>query len=225
MELRHRIDNYGNIIKTEDGYILEVGPTEALYYSNAELSDGEFNDLRWNGGYMDLEARVDYIHYGSFGFGFWNHSMRIKDSKPIWFINLYTPGRYPLKGLFIQVKNIFIPVKLYNGLKLLKIITSLIPFSKPIKIPIARPLKPDLDITDWNRYGIRWEKDSAIFYVNREEIYRVDESLDFKARFDIWIDNAVFIPGKDSAEVYRHVTNEVRRKNRLYVREIVLRRI
>ncbi len=43
----YRVDNYAGF--EQDASILRMwmGPTEALYYSNAELSDGLFDDLPW----------------------------------------------------------------------------------------------------------------------------------------------------------------------------------
>jgi len=44
-----------------------MGPTEALYYSNAEIADGLFDDLPWM--FKTFEAKVRLIgkHYGSAG--------------------------------------------------------------------------------------------------------------------------------------------------------------
>jgi hypothetical protein len=47
-----------------------MGPTEALYYSNAEVSDGEFENLPWVRGVLETRLRFTGLHYGSAGFGF-----------------------------------------------------------------------------------------------------------------------------------------------------------
>jgi len=85
---RWRVDNHARF--EVGGSILRMcmGPTEALYYSNAEIADGVFDDLPWTSAEMSIRVRFTSQHFGSAGFGFWNHSMRIDMSFPVWFIYL-----------------------------------------------------------------------------------------------------------------------------------------
>ena len=44
-----------------------MGPTEALYYSNAEISDGDYKNLKWMRRNLEFKARLVRDHYGSAG--------------------------------------------------------------------------------------------------------------------------------------------------------------
>jgi hypothetical protein len=60
-------------------------PTEALQYSNAEIADDLFDDPPWMFKTFETKARLVGKHYGSAGWGFWNHTMVIDCSLHIWF--------------------------------------------------------------------------------------------------------------------------------------------
>ncbi len=216
---RWRTDGFATINIRESILEMCMGPTEALYYSNAEIADGEFNDLPWE--YADVEFRVRLCgeHYGSAGWGFWNHSMRVDQSFPIWFIYLRPYGPYPLQGFFAQVGNSFYPIKLFKGITHYKISLTLLPWVAPIKILSAKPAAQDLNLTEWNTYGIRWRKGSVTFTINGKETASIKTATKgIKGRADVWIDNAVFNPPrKDPGRVFRHVTQENRQKTCLEI--------
>jgi len=197
-----------------------MGPTEALYYSNAEIADGEFNELRWVRGTLRIKARLLGHHYGSAGFGFWNHSMRVDESFPAWFIYLRAYGPYPFKGLFTQLGNVFYPVKLESSITTYRVALILLPFAAPVKIASNRPAKQDLKLEEWNVYEVRWEGRTASFLVNGEHLVRLEASIKepHACRADVWIDNAVFEPRRgDAGKVFRHVTQENRGRSYLEV--------
>lgn len=215
---RWRIDNYASFSVEKSILRMCVGPTEALYYSNAEIADGEFDELPWR--YKTFEIRVRMVgqHFGSAGWGFWNHSMRIGQSVPIWFIYLRAYGRYPLQGFFIQVVNVFLPVKLFAGISRLYYGLKLFPWLAPIKILSRRPLVQDLDLQEWHTYKIRWTRESVEFYIDGRKIATMGWAPNANCRADVWIDNAVFTPQRgDPGHVYRHVTQEIRTKTCLEV--------
>ncbi len=192
-----------------------MGPTEALYYSNAEISDGGFDSLKWSSGDLIIKARFcgeGFPHFGSAGFGFWNYTMRIDLCYPIWFIYLRSVSpRYPLQGFFIQVGNAFLPITLYRSVSAYKLISSLLPFASPIRILSSKPVLPDIDLRKWHEYGISWKKGKVVFLVDNDVIAEIPVTYNGKARIDVWIDNAVFQPIRnDPARVYRHVTHENR---------------
>ncbi len=214
---RARFDMGGSVLKAC------VGPTEALYYSNAELTDGEFEGLRWVEGVLKVKARFTGLdtHFGSAGFGFWNHSMRVDESFPAWFILLKPYGRYPLQGLFAQLGNVFTPIKLFKPLSLYKALLTLIPFAAPIRIASSREAAPDLSLSEWVEYAVAWEGGRAEFMVGGDVVAELRVADDvvrraspLRCRIDLWIDNAVFQPVRgDAGRVFRHVTQEVRRES------------
>lgn len=214
-----RTDGVATISIKEGVLEMCMGPTEALYYSNAEIADGEFDDLPWKYADIEFRVRLDGEHYGSAGWGFWNHSMRVDQSFPIWFIYLRAYGPYPLQGFFAQVGNSFYPIKLFRGIAHYKIALTLLPWVAPIKILSAKPAAQDLNLAEWNTYGISWKEDSIIFTINGEEIAKIRAvNNEVRARADVWIDNAVFNPPrKDAGKVFRHVTQENRKMSCLEV--------
>lgn len=208
---RWRKDNYAKFQVENSILKMCMGPTEALYYSNAEISDGEFNQLPWSRGFFEVKAKMTRLHYGSAGFGFWNHSMVVNESLPVWFIYLRAKGPYPLQGFFAQLANKFYPLILFKGITTYKIVTDLLPFMAPIKIEHSKPAAQDLDITRWHVYRVEWDGRRAKFYVDNAPIVELLESRWSRVRGDVWIDNAVFYPPwRDAGMVYRHVTQENR---------------
>lgn len=208
-------------IKVRDSKLeLSMGPTEALYYSNAEISDGVFDDLPWCR--KDFEARIRLLgnHYGSAGWGFWNHSMRVELSTPIWFIYLRASSRnYPLNGFFVQLGNVFTPIKYFvNPLFIFRILMRAFNRFMPIKFTSLNPVMPNFDIENWHVYRIRWKDKEVEFSIDDKIVSRIGFEKEMKFRADIWIDNAVFstIRG-DYAQVYRHITHENRKKSILEV--------
>jgi hypothetical protein len=61
----YRRDNFAGFEHEGSVLRLWVGPTEALYYSNAELSDGEFDNLPWVRKTFEAKVRLSGLHYGS----------------------------------------------------------------------------------------------------------------------------------------------------------------
>ncbi len=214
----YRRDGVSDIILKDSILKLCMGPTEALYYSNAEISDGGFNELRWKGGKLAFKARFSgegFPHYGSAGFGFWNYSMRIDLSYPIWFIYLRSVRKnYPLQGFFIQVGNKFMPIMLTRSIGIYKALLALFPFAAPIKILSSKPVMQEIDLREWHTYSIDWTDGKALFYIDDKEIADMSVEYRGRARIDAWIDNAVFQPKRnDPAYVYRHITHENRRES------------
>lgn len=215
---RWRVDNYASFNIRDSVLEMCMGPTEALYYSNAEIADGEFDNLPWVRGSFEARIRFTELHYGSAGFGFWNHSMRVDLSYPVWFIYLRAYGPYPLQGFFAQLGNMFQPITLYSSLGLYKLLVDIIPFIAPIKILSSKPTYQDLDLRKWNVYRVEWSGEEAKFYINGVEVARMRSDRKSRARADIWIDNAVFYPPwRDGGYVYRHVTQENRLRSCLEV--------
>ena len=185
-----------------------IGPTEALYYSNAEISDGTFNNLPHRGGVLELRARLTGLHHGSAGWGFWNYSMRTDRSNPVWFIYLNTPGPYPLRGLFAQSGKHIAPITLYSPVRRLRLLTLLAPSLAPVKLASAKPRLPGLDPRDPHLYRIEWQRNQARFYIDGELVAQLP-ARETPARVDIWIDNAVYEPRRgDPGRLYRHITME-----------------
>jgi hypothetical protein len=213
-----RIDNFASI-NIKDGILeMSMGPTEALYYSNAEISDGTFDDLPWIRGVLEVKLMFTGLHYGSAGFGFWNHSMRVDLSNPVWFIYLRAAGPYPLQGFFAQMANKFQPIMLFKSVDKYKIALDILPFLAPIKINSRKPVMQDIDLTKWNVFRIEWFNESSTFYINEVEVAKLRSYRRSRARADIWIDNAVFYPPwRDAGGVFRHVTQENRVKTCLKI--------
>ncbi len=209
-----RIDNFAGFTVENSVLRLWMGPSEALYYSNAEISDGSFDDLPWSFKNLEVKARLEGKHYGSAGFGFWNHTMVIDRCVPIWFIYLRARGKYPLQGFFIQVANVFIPIKLFEGSRLFRTVYYLSKISARltgIKVLTPKPVMQDLDLSKWHTYRIEWDKEVK-FYIDGELVGRIPFVWgNVKARVDAWIDNAVYEVRKgDPGFVYRHATQENR---------------
>ena len=185
-----------------------MGPSEALYYSNAEISDGGFGELPHRGGVLELKVRLTGLHSGSAGWGFWNYSMRVDRSNPVWFIYLNAPGPYPLKGLFAQSGRYFAPIVLFQPVTLPWLLGRLLPPLAPIRIVARSPSRPGLDLASPHVYRVEWRSNRAVFMIDGEEV-AVLPAEQTPARVDIWIDNAVFLPRRgDPGMVYRHVTLE-----------------
>ena len=216
-----RIDNYAGFEVKDSILRIWMGPSEALYYSNAEISDGKFDDLPWSKKTFEAKIRFEGTHYGSAGWGFWNHTMVIDTCIPIWFIYLRARGSYPLQGFFVQAKNIFQPIILFEKNRLFKAAYYLSKISEKfigIKIISLNPVMQDLDLSKWHIYKVEW-KNLAKFYIDEKLVATIPLSEEnVKARADIWLDNAVFmLDKKDAGRVYRHVTQENRKRTFLEV--------
>lgn len=217
-----RINNYANF--EIEGSILKMymGPTEALYYSNAEIADGTFDHLLWSFKTIELKARLMGKHYGSAGFGFWNYTMVIDFCVPIWFIYLRSRGPYPFQGFFAQVGNFFQPIMfieknyLFNSAFLFSKLSSKI---IGVKIISSKPTMQELNLENWHEYKIEWKQDNVKFYIDGKEVAKINFFFkDLKARADAWIDNAVFeVKRRDAGKVYRHATQENRQKSSLEI--------
>ncbi|MCD6301103.1 MAG: family 16 glycosylhydrolase [Staphylothermus sp.] len=222
----YRTDNYAWIKIGDSIARLIMGPTEALYYSNAEISDGDFNNLKWIRKNLEFKARLLSEHYGSAGWGFWNYSMVIKESISIWFIYLRSRSqKYPLNGFYVQVGNIFTPIKYFGEPPLIvKMGMRLFKGLLPIKFTTLKPVIPDLDLSKWHKYTILWKDNSLEFYIDENLVSEIKEPQSkYRYRIDAWIDNAVFTPLKDDyARVYRHITHENRKENTLEIDYIKL---
>lgn len=217
---QYRRDNFAGF--EQEGSVLRLwsGPTEALYYSNAEIADGHFDDLPWFRKVFEAKVRMSTLHYGSAGWGFWNHSMVFDLCMPIWFIHLRSRGPYMLQGFFAQVKNHIYPIKLYgSSLTALSLLTRLTGGRLGVAIHSGKPALQDLDLTQWHVYKVEWREGKASFYIDDRRITTLPiPGREFKARADIWIDNAVFgYSRRDAGRVYRHLTQENRARAYLEV--------
>lgn len=195
-----------------------MGPTEALYYSNAEIADGLFDELPWSFKTLEVKARLLEKHYGSAGWGFWNHTMVIDNCMPIWFVYLRSRGSYPFSGLFAQVGNQFQPIVLFEKNSMFTLASVLSKVSSKIvgvKILSSEPAMQELKLEEWHSYKIEWMKGKVKFYVDKGEVVEVPFFFkEAKARADVWIDNAVFeVRRNDPGRVYRHATQENRVAN------------
>lgn len=211
----YRTDNYASITVRDSKAILCSGPTEALYYSNAEISDGRFDDLPWEEKTFETKIRMTGLHYGSAGWGFWNHSMVFDISMPIWFIHLQSRGPYLFQGFFAQAGRSFVPVKIYRGSLLLpSVISRATRGAIGVVIHSHKPALQDLDLTEWHVYRVEWRRGVANFYVDDKLVASLPiKKAGFKARADVWIDNAVFgYNRRDAGQVYRHLTQENRQR-------------
>ncbi|MEM2677796.1 MAG: hypothetical protein QXU62_04055 [Thermofilaceae archaeon] len=216
----YRRDNYAGF--EQEGSILRLwsGPTEALYYSNAEIADGVFDELPWFRKTFEAKVRLSALHYGSAGWGFWNHSMVFDLSMPIWFIHLRGRGPYLLNGFFAQAKNHLYPVKLYSGsLALVSAVSRLTGGRLGVVIHSGRPAMQQLDLTTWHVYRVEWVEGRARFYIDGQPVAQLPlPGPEYKARADFWIDNAVFgYNRRDAGRVYRHLTQENRSRTYLEV--------
>lgn len=216
-----RVDNYAGF-ELEKGVLrMFMGPTEALYYSNAEISDGFFDDLPWSFKTLEVKARLEGDHYGSAGWGFWNHSMILDYCIPIWFIYLRSRGTYPLQGFFVQVGTKVQPIVLFEkprAFTLAYMLSKISPKLVGIDILSTRPKMPGLKLREWHVYKVEWREDRVKFYIDQVEIAEIsyERYTPPKARADVWIDNAVFeIRRNDPGRVYRHVTQENRKRSYL----------
>ena len=200
---------------------LHMGPTEALYYSNAEIADGDFTHLPWEPCNMEAKIRLSGNHYGSAGWGFWNYSMTVDGSIPIWFIYLRSnSSKYPLNGFYVQVGNVFTPIKYFiKPPRSLRIAIKLLKGLIPVKFTSTSPVMQNIDISEWHIYKMLRDNNNLVFYIDDNKISKIsipDSKYGFRA--DAWIDNAVFSPLKgDYARVYRHVTHENREKATLEI--------
>ena len=216
----YRRDNFAGF--EQEGSVLRLwsGPTEALYYSNAEISDGVFDDLPWFRRTFEAKVRLSGYHYGSAGWGFWNHSMVFDLSMPIWFIHLRSRGPYMLQGFFAQARNHLYPVKLYGGsMSLLSAVTRLTRGRLGVVVHSGKPAWQDLDLTQWHVYRVEWREGYADFYIDGRRVARLPiPGPETRARADVWIDNAVFgYNRRDAGQVYRHLTQENRSRTYLEV--------
>ena len=210
-----RIDNYAGYEIKDAVLKLWMGPTEALYYSNVEISDGSFIDMPWKYAVFESRIRFEASHYGSSGWGFWNHSMVVDKSYPIWFIYLRGLRGYPLNGFFIQVGRLFKPLYLFKSIRSYYYGLKIFPFLASIKIISHKPVYESFRFDEWHTYRVEWRRRTISFFIDDVEVGNLPNYMvEVKCRADIWLDNAVFNPPdrRDSAYVYRHVTHENRVK-------------
>jgi len=209
-----RIDNYAGFELSNSILKMHMGPTEALYYSNAEISDGFFDDLLWSFKNFEAKIRLKGDHYGSAGWGFWNHSMVLDKSMPIWFIYLKSRGTYPFQGFFAQVGITFQPIKIFKKnyqFIMAYLLSKLSKKLSKVKIISMNPSMQNINLEEWHLYRIEWGK-IIKFYIDDKEVASIRfETIETKTRADVWIDNAVFkIEKGDPGKVYRHATQENR---------------
>ncbi|RLE91185.1 MAG: hypothetical protein DRJ46_02750 [Thermoprotei archaeon] len=217
----YRVDNYAGFELADSVLRMYMGPTEALYYSNAEIADGVFDDLPWR--FKNFKARVRLLgnHYGSAGWGFWNHTMVTDVCQPIWFIYLRCRGPYPLQGFFAQVGNGLSPIIIYSGagkLGLAAALGDIFESLAGVRIYSGKPAKPELRLDEWHEYEIEWRK-KVKFFIDDEQVAEIPfKGGDARGRADAWIDNAVFTwSNKDPGRVYRHATQENRKRSFLEI--------
>lgn len=211
----YRTDNFASITVRDGKAVLCSGPTEALYYSNAEIADGRFDDLPWERKTFEAKVRMSTLHYGSAGWGFWNHSMVFTISIPVWFIHLKSRGPYLFQGFFAQAGTHFAPIKVYGGSLLLpSLLSRLTRGAVGVVIHTHRPAMQNLDLTEWHVYKVEWLERAANFYIDGVKVASLPlPRSSFRARADIWIDNAVFgYNRRDAGQVYRHLTQENRER-------------
>ncbi|MEM1509551.1 MAG: family 16 glycosylhydrolase [Thermofilaceae archaeon] len=216
----YRKDNFAGFEHEKSVIRLWTGPTEALYYSNAELSDGLFDELLWHRKTFEAKVRLSFLHYGSAGWGFWNHTMVFDSCMPIWFIHLQSRGPYMFQGFFAQVRNHFYLLKLYRGsLSLVSMLSKLSGGKVGVLIHSVKPAVQDLDLTQWHIYKIDWGERWVYFYIDGKPVARLPNvGYESKARVDFWIDNAVFgYNRRDAGRVYRHLTQENRLRTYLEI--------
>jgi len=209
----YRTDNYARITREESILRLCSGPTEALYYSNAEISDGIFDDLPWEEKTFEAKLRMTGMHFGSAGWGFWNHTMQFDKNMCMWFIHLQSRGPYLLQGFFAQVGRHLYPVRVYRGgIALLSYASRLTLGRLGVVIHSAKPSMQSLDLLDWHTYKVEWRTTGVRFYIDDKLVANLPPPVKgTKARADIWIDNAVFgYNPRDAGGVYRHLTQENR---------------
>lgn len=218
----YRVDNAAGFELRDSNLVLWMGPTEGdIYYSNAELSDGGFESLKWEYARAEFRAKLGMDHYGSAGFGFWNYSMVTELSMPIWFIYLNARGKYPLKGLFLQVVNQFMPVKLPegSGLGAISIISRLFPGLAGAKVLGSRPLMQGLNPSEYHVYAVDWSERFVDFSIDGAQIARIPfvyKRQERRARVDVWIDNSVFLPDRNGPTgLYLHNPQENRKRHEL----------
>jgi len=215
-----RVDNFAGYEVSDNILKLYMGPTEALYYSNVEVSDGSFDDLPWRYAVFEARIRFEGSHLGSAGWGFWNHSMVVDKSYPIWFIYLRSLRSYPLNGFFIQVGRYFRPILLFRDVSLYYVGLKLFPFLAPIKIVSWKPVFEEFSFNEWHVYRVEWGSKKIHFYIDGSHVSSLPNYMPMaRGRADIWLDNAVFRPPArdDYAYVYRHVTHENRGRSFLEV--------
>lgn len=215
-----RVDNFAGFELADGVLRMYMGPTEALYYSNAEISDGLFTDLPWSFRSLEVKARLLGGHYGSAGWGFWNHTMVIGPCMPMWFIYLRGRGPYPLQGFFAQVGHKFYPIVLFEkptAFKVAYFLSKISPGIVGIEILSTKPGMPGLKLDEWHVYRIGWGRERVGFYIDERKAVEIPHTAgEVKARADVWIDNAVFEARRgDAGRVYRHVTQENRRRSYL----------
>lgn len=216
----YRRDNFAGF--EQEGSVLRLwsGPTEALYYSNAEIADGTFDDLPWFRKTFEAKVRMSDLHYGSAGWGFWNHSMVFDVSMPIWFIYLRSRGPYMLNGFFAQVKNHLYPIRLHGAsLSALSLLTRITGGRLGVVIHSGKPALQSLDLTQWHVYRVEWTERGASFFIDDRHIVTLPlRGREYRARADVWIDNAVFgYNSRDAGRVYRHLTQENRSRTYLEI--------
>ena len=211
-----RIDNFAGYEVKDSILRMYMGPTEALFYSNVEISDGDFYELPWRFKTFEAKIRLQGKPYGSAGWGFWNYTMVIDNCQPIWFIHLMSRGPYPFQGFFAQVGHGFVPIVIYKPnfqLKAAYYVSKISENIANVKIYTLKPTMQDLNVEEWHVYKVDW-KEKVKFYIDDKLVATIPfKGGDAKARADIWIDNAVYSWSKnDAGNVYRHVTQENRRR-------------
>jgi hypothetical protein len=219
----YRTENFSSIEQLDGNLKMCVGPSEALYYSDAEISDGSFENLKWSGGNAEFRVKLSFDHFGSAGFGFWNYSMVTDLSMPLWFIYLNARGKYPLQGFFVQAGKNFCPLFLKDTgitFPIVSFISRIFPARVGVKILDSKPRFKEFQKESYHVYRVEWKGKLARFYVDDKEVCSVEDQFlqKGKARLDVWIDNSIFMPVKnDPGKVYRHATQELRERHCLYL--------
>jgi hypothetical protein len=225
MELSPRTTPGASVTRSKTCWRLEIPSGKSSSYRLAQLDDYTTrprNKFPWVAPItLSLRARVSSNSIpGTWGFGFWNDPLSsliglggMTQPLPVlpnaaWFFfasaDNYLSFRddKPSNGILAatfhspNIPSIF----LMPGLLLLPIM-AFRPWSRWLRAKISRIISEDsinidIDVTQWNKYLLRWEKNKVIFEINGHPIFITPVSPVGPLGLVIWIDNqyAAFLP-------------------------------
>jgi hypothetical protein len=213
----HTLEVNGGRVICNQSIRFELPPTESGY-TNAQIDDYGGRQRRnypWQkstGAMLTLQARFSHPANelsGTAGFGFWNAPYGDTAARwpalpqATWFFMSAPPGDLPLnphgpgQGFFastvdattlraISMSPLTLPVILLNRFS---------PFRQTVWPKVQQRLGmsyqqiDQIDITQWNRYGLIWNKNGCTFSINEQIVLVTPQSPRGPLGFVCWIDN------------------------------------
>ncbi|MHA1819039.1 MAG: PKD domain-containing protein [Promethearchaeota archaeon] len=174
--------------QVENGYLnLTINEKSTnTSYSNAEIYNNSTDPRPYHLNYAKVRLRNTALVNGSRGWGFWNGQMDSTQSEIAWFT--YIAGNDTYQQTY--------PQGLYAT-------------TQTIGTSINMTLISNVTLLEWHNYTIDWTSSYVKFYIDEKLVCtRTQDIPSGNMRFDVWVDNAVYVlSGNQYVHYYHNIDN------------------